>query len=172
MYKSFDDAVKLCNCLILYHSTERILDFPPSPIGRIAHSTIYCVQMSDVHGATWNRYRVRSDTWIPFPSHETGILDAAHEWDQCKTELHGKWEPLWKRRNMSTLWPWPCNAWQLLLHYVLLYRVNDHLCGLVVRVFGYRSGGPGSISGTTRIKSSGSGTGSTQLREYNWGATW
>jgi hypothetical protein len=28
----------------------------------------------------------------------------------------------------------------------------DRLCGLVVRVLGYRSGGPGSISGTTRIK--------------------
>jgi hypothetical protein len=35
----------------------------------------------------------------------------------------------------------------------------------VVRVLGYRSGGPGSIPGTTRKKSSGSGTGSTQPRE-------
>jgi hypothetical protein len=34
----------------------------------------------------------------------------------------------------------------------------DRLCGLVVRVFGYRSGGPGSIPGTTK-KCSGSGTG-------------
>jgi hypothetical protein len=50
--------------------------------------------------------------------------------------------------------------------------VFDRLCGLVVRVLGYRSGGPGSIPGTTRKKSSGSGTGSTQPREYNWGATW
>jgi hypothetical protein len=49
---------------------------------------------------------------------------------------------------------------------------KDRLCGLVVRVLGYRSGGPGSIPGTTRRKSSGSGTGSTQPREYNWGATW
>jgi hypothetical protein len=30
--------------------------------------------------------------------------------------------------------------------------VLDRLCGLVVRVLGYRSGGPGSIPGTTRIK--------------------
>jgi hypothetical protein len=30
--------------------------------------------------------------------------------------------------------------------------IRDHLCGLVVRVFGYRSGGPGSIPGTTRKK--------------------
>jgi hypothetical protein len=28
----------------------------------------------------------------------------------------------------------------------------DRLCGLVVRVLGYRSGGPGSINGTTRKK--------------------
>jgi hypothetical protein len=43
----------------------------------------------------------------------------------------------------------------------------DRLCGLGVRVLGYRSGGPGSIPGTTRKKSSESGTGSTQPREYN-----
>jgi hypothetical protein len=45
------------------------------------------------------------------------------------------------------------------------YYIEDRLCGLVVRVLGYRSGGLGSIPGTT--KSSGSGTGSTQPREYN-----
>jgi hypothetical protein len=45
--------------------------------------------------------------------------------------------------------------------------LGDRLCGLVVRVLGYKSGGPGSIPGTTRKKSSGSGTGSTQTREYN-----
>jgi hypothetical protein len=47
----------------------------------------------------------------------------------------------------------------------------DRLCGLVVRVIGYRSGGPGLIPGTTRFSekenSSESGTGSTQPREYN-----
>jgi hypothetical protein len=32
------------------------------------------------------------------------------------------------------------------------YRFVDRLCGLVVRVLGYRSGGPGSIPGTTRKK--------------------
>jgi hypothetical protein len=30
--------------------------------------------------------------------------------------------------------------------------MHDRLCGLVVRVLGYRSGGPGSILGTTRKK--------------------
>jgi hypothetical protein len=44
---------------------------------------------------------------------------------------------------------------------------TDRLCGPVVRVLGYRSGGPGSIPGTTRKKISGSGTGSTQPRENN-----
>jgi hypothetical protein len=29
---------------------------------------------------------------------------------------------------------------------------HDRLCGLVVRVLGYRSGGPGSIPGTTKRK--------------------
>jgi hypothetical protein len=37
--------------------------------------------------------------------------------------------------------------------YKRIYReVLDRLCGLVVRVLGYRSGGPGSIPGTTRKK--------------------
>jgi hypothetical protein len=52
----------------------------------------------------------------------------------------------------------------------------DRLCGLVVSVLDYRSGGPGSIPGTTRFSrkkkkkrktSSGSGTGFSQPREYN-----
>jgi hypothetical protein len=43
----------------------------------------------------------------------------------------------------------------------------------MVRILGYRSGGPGSIHDTTKKKKrSWSGTGSTQPREYNWGATW
>jgi hypothetical protein len=42
------------------------------------------------------------------------------------------------------------------LHYTASFGIpifiNDRLCGLVVRVLGYRSGGPGSIPGTTRKK--------------------
>jgi hypothetical protein len=53
------------------------------------------------------------------------------------------------------------------LNLYMLCRISDRFCGLAVRVLGYRSGGSGSISGTTRKKSSGSGTGSTQPREYN-----
>jgi hypothetical protein len=47
-----------------------------------------------------------------------------------------------------------------------LANILDRLRGLVVRVLGYRSGGPGSIPGPTRKKSIGTGTGSTQPREY------
>jgi hypothetical protein len=32
-----------------------------------------------------------------------------------------------------------------------IFNLKDRLCGLVVRVLGYRSGGPGSIPGTTRF---------------------
>jgi hypothetical protein len=33
-----------------------------------------------------------------------------------------------------------------------VYSLMDRLCGLVVRVLGYRSGGPNSIPGTTKKK--------------------
>jgi hypothetical protein len=45
--------------------------------------------------------------------------------------------------------------------YVFYYEKVDRLCDLVVRVLGYRSGGPGSTPGTTRKKNSGSEMGST-----------
>jgi hypothetical protein len=43
----------------------------------------------------------------------------------------------------------------------------DRLCGLVVRVLDYWCRGPGFDSRALQKKSSGSGTGSTQPREYN-----
>jgi hypothetical protein len=49
--------------------------------------------------------------------------------------------------------------------YIMQNKV-DRLCGVVVRALGYRSGCPGSIPGSTK-KSSESGTGFTQPREYN-----
>jgi hypothetical protein len=55
----------------------------------------------------------------------------------------------------------------LSLNIILYSLIRDRLCGLVVRVLGYRFGGQGSIPGTTKKKSSGSATGSTQPREYN-----
>jgi hypothetical protein len=50
-------------------------------------------------------------------------------------------------------------------HNFWLYRFNDRLCGLVVRVLGRFPALQGK-------KSCESGTGSTQPREYEWGATW
>jgi hypothetical protein len=46
--------------------------------------------------------------------------------------------------------------------------ITDRLCGLVVRVLGYRSVSQGSIPSTTRKKKgNGSGTEPTQPREHN-----
>jgi hypothetical protein len=47
------------------------------------------------------------------------------------------------------------------------YLIISMAVGMVSTVLGYRSEGPGLIPGTTRKKSSGSGTGCTQPREYN-----
>jgi hypothetical protein len=49
-------------------------------------------------------------------------------------------------------------------------QMFDRFCGLVVTVTGYRSIGPGFDSLPDFLRSSGSGTGSTQPREYNRGA--
>jgi hypothetical protein len=61
---------------------------------------------------------------------------------------------------MGLSWP------QQLITSLVLHLAR--LCGLVVRVLGYTSRGPGSISGLPDfLRSSGSGTGFTQPREYN-----
>jgi hypothetical protein len=50
------------------------------------------------------------------------------------------------------------------IFFIVLRLLNDRLCGLVVRVLGYKSGRTGSIPGTTRKeKCSGSGTGPLSL---------
>jgi hypothetical protein len=55
------------------------------------------------------------------------------------------------------------------------YNTPTHcvLNSKVVRVPGYRSRDPGLIPSLPDfLRTSGSGTGSTQPRDYNWGATW
>jgi hypothetical protein len=44
----------------------------------------------------------------------------------------------------------------------------DCLCGLVVRVLGYRYGGPGSIPGTTRFSGGGGGGGGKKKKLWGW----
>jgi hypothetical protein len=45
-----------------------------------------------------------------------------------------------------------CSYARTTIIFLLSYINIDRLCGLVVRVLGYRFGGPGSIAGTTRKK--------------------
>jgi hypothetical protein len=47
--------------------------------------------------------------------------------------------------------PTTCPAHYIALDFIILMKFG-RLCGLVVRVPGYRSGGPGSIPSTTRKK--------------------
>jgi hypothetical protein len=85
------------------------------------------------------------------------------------------WPPLWSSGQSSWLQNGEvlCFLWGTNWIIYMLKNV-DRLCALVVRVPGYRSRGPGSISPALPdfLRSSGSVTGSTQPREWNWGATW
>jgi hypothetical protein len=60
-----------------------------------------------------------------------------------------------KVKNGGAIFALPNTSWWSgaeLITLPLLYEWFYRLCGLVVRVLGYRSGGPGSIPGTTRKK--------------------
>jgi hypothetical protein len=100
---------------------------------------------------------------------------------QCKGAISTNLRALWRHSTNSYDMKWRLSRSvvrvneipELMVGYKTSERlITDRLCGLVARVLGYRSGSPGSIPGTTSKKSSGSGTGSTQPREYNWVATW
>jgi hypothetical protein len=69
---------------------------------------------------------------------------------------------------------WECAPNHKNMIIIIEGEFHYRLCGLVVRVLGYRFGGPGSIPGTIRFSdkkkmktNSGSGTGFPQPREYN-----
>jgi hypothetical protein len=58
--------------------------------------------------------------------------------------------------------------YELNLYVYVMQKTVDCLCDLVVRVPGYRSRGPVRFPALPDfLRSSGSGTGSTQPREYN-----
>jgi hypothetical protein len=91
-----------------------------------------------------------------------------------KPEINGRWDPLLSPRD--TLCPQKFALASLTsggrsvgivrlrtTSHEVLKCLKDRLCGLVVRVSGYRSRGPGF----NFLRNSGSGTGSTQPREDN-----
>jgi hypothetical protein len=58
-------------------------------------------------------------------------------------------------------------------NFYIFWKQTDRFCGLVVRILGYRSGGTGSIPGTTRKKNVVDlDRGALSLVSTNWGATW
>jgi hypothetical protein len=63
------------------------------------------------------------------------------------------------------------NRWRAVVNKIINFLFHkilvDRLCGLVVRFLDYRCRGPGFDSQALQKKSSGSGTGCTQPREYN-----
>jgi hypothetical protein len=100
---------------------------------------------------------------------------------QCRnTVLRQVWHMLNYRQWCKHIWVSDmssCDIWQTQDLNSHLHDMNWPVIKEAIRDYmdrlGYRSGGPGSIPGTTRKKKVvGSGTGSTQPREYNWGATW
>jgi hypothetical protein len=80
--------------------------------------------------STTHKNQTRTHVTLSFQSYSTGNLQIS----DLPVENGG-----WKH---SQLW----NK----IRYIRIYR--DRLCGLVVRVLGYRFGDPGSIPGTTRTK--------------------
>jgi hypothetical protein len=134
----------------------------------------------------WKDYWSQDQLSVHLLPHRNATLHFAH----CSCLFSSflftalNWTPEWPTDSVHSSalrWPFLSAEWclniriqwstrpaSLLPHSVsvMLFWKIDCLCGLVVRVLGYRSGGPGSILGTTRKKSSGSGTGCTQPREY------
>jgi hypothetical protein len=75
---------------------------------------------------------------------------------------------------MKILWLQTKNTYILGLKYLrVMYQDMERLCALVVKSAWLEIHRFGFCSGATRFSEKyGSETGSTQPREYNWGATW
>jgi hypothetical protein len=93
------------------------------------------LQAERLRDAAWGCDWVGSP--IPFQKCIVTIMSAANKF----TLTAGKYVPV----TVSTMV-------NVRLIYILYIYTTDRLCVLVVRVLGYRSGGPGSIPGTTRKK--------------------
>jgi hypothetical protein len=92
-------------------------------------------------------------------------------WVPTNADLYSEFLVMSSFDHNSSAWTVTLNRLHIKEWYI---RLLDRLCGLVVRVPGYRfsrSRVP-FPSLPDFLRSSGSGTGSTQPREDNWGATW
>jgi hypothetical protein len=74
------------------------------------------------------------------------------------------------KNNKEHAWDHAMNLYPIWIAINLgMEKFQDRLCGLVVRVLGYRSGGPGSIPGTNRKKNLvGLERGALSLVSTNW----
>jgi hypothetical protein len=66
----------------------------------------------------------------------------------CEPIVYTMWDP----RRLTPLYTSTACYRDSFTIYHRVKSLEDRLCGLVVRVLGYRSGGPGSIPGTTKKK--------------------
>jgi hypothetical protein len=83
-------------------------------------------------------YEDKGNMWSP-GSMSVGFYDAASDDRNRSSEI-------------STYGGVKVVSGDVIVFVLICYTVVDRLCGLVVRVLGYRSGGPGSIPGTTGKK--------------------
>jgi hypothetical protein len=67
---------------------------------------------------------------------------------QISVSLEKEFAIAWRLWQVDTFPTRQCSSTKC-MHFSVKCITHDRLCGLVVRVLGYRSGGPGSIPGTT-----------------------
>jgi hypothetical protein len=131
-----------------------------------------------LYGIKWDVDKIVNGYWVRFFDETVIVLSKYCRYWLKSREYENSWHsnltPLEYKISSLVLHSSTYFSGTLLLYvlYIKLLTALYRLCGLVVRVIDYRSSGPGFDSQALPKKSSGSGTGSTQPREYNWGATW